>query len=169
MICNYIDLDLYLDCLWVIIKMMAYCQIEIYNCSLMNFITETALVLRQISQIWNDCVKFSLTYNILRTQAIGTCSCSRPTRHALWILICSSDEWNYTLPWEQGSWGQHGAHMWAPCWPHELCYLGTVTAEGLTHIPLHKMACHFADNIFKWISMNGKFFYFDSNFTEVCS
>ena len=34
------------------------------------------------------------------------------------------------LSWEQGSWGQHGAHLgptgprWAPCWPHELCYLG---------------------------------------------
>ena len=34
------------------------------------------------------------------------------------------------LPWQQGSWGQHGAHLgptgprWAPCWPHELCYLG---------------------------------------------
>ena len=33
-------------------------------------------------------------------------------------------------PWWQGSWGQHGAHLgptgprWAPCWPHELCYLG---------------------------------------------
>ena len=31
---------------------------------------------------------------------------------------------------EQGSWGQHGAHLgptgprWAPCWPHKLCYLG---------------------------------------------
>ena len=30
----------------------------------------------------------------------------------------------------QGSCGQHGAHLgpggprWAPCWPHELCYLG---------------------------------------------
>ena len=34
------------------------------------------------------------------------------------------------LPRYQGSWGQHGAHLgstgprWAPCWPHELCYLG---------------------------------------------
>ena len=34
--------------------------------------------------------------------------------------------------WWQGSWGQHGAHLgptgprWAPCWPHELCYLGRV-------------------------------------------
>ena len=33
-------------------------------------------------------------------------------------------------PREQGSWGQHGAHLeprgprWAPCWPHELCYQG---------------------------------------------
>ena len=34
------------------------------------------------------------------------------------------------IPWEQGLWGQHGAHMgptgprWAPCWSHESCYLG---------------------------------------------
>ena len=33
-------------------------------------------------------------------------------------------------PWEQGSWGQHGAHLgptgprWAPFRLHELCYLG---------------------------------------------
>ena len=31
------------------------------------------------------------------------------------------------------AWGQHGAHLgptgprWAPCWPHELCYLGCLT------------------------------------------
>ena len=35
------------------------------------------------------------------------------------------------LPWLQGSWGQHGAHLgpigprWAPCWHHEPCYLGS--------------------------------------------
>ena len=34
------------------------------------------------------------------------------------------------LPWLQGSWGQHGAHLgstgprWAPCWPYEPGYLG---------------------------------------------
>ena len=34
------------------------------------------------------------------------------------------------FPWQQGSWGQHEAHLgptgprWPPCWPHELCYLG---------------------------------------------
>ena len=39
--------------------------------------------------------------------------------------------WNTcSTPWKHGSWGQHGAHLgptgprWAPCWPHELCYLG---------------------------------------------
>ena len=37
------------------------------------------------------------------------------------------DQWP---PWYQASWGQHGAHLgptgprWAPCWPHEHCYLG---------------------------------------------
>ena len=39
----------------------------------------------------------------------------------------------FCVPWQQGSWGQHGAHlgptrpMWAPCWPHEPCYLGCDT------------------------------------------
>ena len=34
------------------------------------------------------------------------------------------------MPWR--SWGQHGAHLgptgprWAPCWPHEPCYLGNL-------------------------------------------
>ena len=33
-------------------------------------------------------------------------------------------------PWSQGWWGILGSHLgptgprWAPCWPHELCYLG---------------------------------------------
>ena len=43
-------------------------------------------------------------------------------------------------PWQQGSWGQHGAHMgptgprWAPCWPHELCYLGIPFSQYVTCI-----------------------------------
>ena len=38
--------------------------------------------------------------------------------------------WKKQVPWWQGSWGQHGAHLgpvvprWAPCRPHEPCYLG---------------------------------------------
>ena len=37
------------------------------------------------------------------------------------------------IPWWQGSWGQHGAHLgptgprWAPCWPHGPCYLANLT------------------------------------------
>ena len=36
----------------------------------------------------------------------------------------------FTEAWQQGSWGQHRAHLGptgprrATCWPHELCYLG---------------------------------------------
>ena len=36
------------------------------------------------------------------------------------------------LGYQQGSWDQHVAHLgptgprWAPCWPHELCYLGLI-------------------------------------------
>ena len=39
-------------------------------------------------------------------------------------------------PREQGSWGQHGAHLgpvgprWAPCWPYEPCYQGRCRLEG---------------------------------------
>ena len=46
------------------------------------------------------------------------------------ICIFSVIAW---LPWEQGSWDQHGACLgptgprWAPCWSHELCYLVTFT------------------------------------------
>ena len=37
---------------------------------------------------------------------------------------------NELTPCQQGSWGQHGAHLgptgprWTPYWPHKLCYLG---------------------------------------------
>ena len=48
------------------------------------------------------------------------------------------------IPWWQGSWGQHEAHLrqtghrWAPCWPHELCYLGiereqVITTDGILY------------------------------------
>ena len=39
-------------------------------------------------------------------------------------------------PWWQGSRGQHGAHLgpvgprWAPCRPHEPCYLGCLTPKA---------------------------------------
>ena len=46
------------------------------------------------------------------------------------------------LPWLQGSYGQHGAHLgpvvprWVPCRPHDPCYLGMCTWFSLT-LALH--------------------------------
>ena len=54
----------------------------------------------------------------------------RPYRHCVFIRASSSHP---IPPWYQGSWGQHGAHLgptgtrWAPCWPHEPCYLSNST------------------------------------------
>ena len=50
----------------------------------------------------------------------------------IWFKLLQFGVWIILekLPWLQGSWGQHGAHLgptgprWAPCLPHELCYLG---------------------------------------------
>ena len=47
-----------------------------------------------------------------------------------WLWNCLWPPIMPSHPWQQGSWGQHGAHLgptglsWAPCWPRELCYLG---------------------------------------------
>ena len=52
-----------------------------------------------------------------------------PTRTV--ILARRQDPLGEALPWQQGSWCQRGAYLgptgprWAPCWPHELCYLGS--------------------------------------------
>ena len=49
-------------------------------------------------------------------------------RHYATMRATHIDLWGW--PWERGSWGQHRADLgptgprWAPCWPHELCYLG---------------------------------------------
>ena len=48
--------------------------------------------------------------------------------------------WTGSSLLEQGSWGQHGAHLgptgprWAPSWPHEHCYLGIDSGNGLCTI-----------------------------------
>ena len=45
--------------------------------------------------------------------------------------------------WQQDAWGQYGAHLgptgasWAPCWPHDLCYLGIFHADILHICPIH--------------------------------
>ena len=49
---------------------------------------------------------------------------------AAYPLIVRSFTHANNTPDSKVSWGQHGAHLgptgpsWAPCWPHELCYLG---------------------------------------------
>ena len=61
---------------------------------------------------------------------------SMRARYEVFLAISKSDSF-FTLscliqchPWQQGLWDQHGAHTgptgprWAPCWPHEPCYLG---------------------------------------------
>ena len=52
-------------------------------------------------------------------------------RMITWVHLWDfGDAWLVSYPWLQDSWGQHGAHLGptgprgAPCWPHELCYLG---------------------------------------------
>ena len=58
----------------------------------------------------------------------------------------------WTIPRQQSSWGQHGAHLgpvgprWAPCWPHEPYYQGTflwgiqIIADAVTSQPLDQFA-----------------------------
>ena len=72
-----------------------------------------------------------------------------PFEFKLWFMFCFSHDGDvcntvlYCMPWYQGSWGQHGAHLgptgpkWAPCWPHELCYLGgVITASDCSNLNL---------------------------------
>ena len=46
---------------------------------------------------------------------------------------------NVRIPCKQSSWGQYGTHLgltgprWAPCWPHELGYLGTRVETRSNH------------------------------------
>ena len=59
---------------------------------------------------------------------------------------------------QQGSWGQHGAHLgptgpgWAPCWPHEFCYLGGC-------IYLIRRFRQSTENTYLRNNMDGSFFY----------
>ena len=61
-------------------------------------------------------------------------------------------------PWQQGSWGQHGAHLgptgprWASCWPHELFYLGIFKFDSLAPA---RFEFNFGLVIFKLFSIGG--------------
>ena len=59
-----------------------------------------------------------------------------------WLLFRQSLSDLINCPWWQGSWDQHGAHLgtrWAPCWPHELCYLGLHLLRWLTMYQFYNM------------------------------
>ena len=50
----------------------------------------------------------------------------------------------------QSSWGQHGAHLgpdgprWAPCWPHEPCYQGTVYLPASCRLSSGNLSVYFS-------------------------
>ena len=54
------------------------------------------------------------------------------------------------IPWERGSWGQHGSHLgptgprWAPCWPYELCYLGNLVYSWCRNVDTWYWSCTFS-------------------------
>ena len=56
-----------------------------------------------------------------------------PNRLSVSVLGRLQRHYLQQLPWYQGSWGKHGAHLgptgprWVPCWPHEPWYLGIHT------------------------------------------
>ena len=61
------------------------------------------------------------------------------------FIICvfsAGCNWSW-YTWEQGLWGQHGAHLgptgprWVPCWSHEPCYLGYDTMYTQVQHPMH--------------------------------
>ena len=68
---------------------------------------------------------FSYTIGLIKRINVY-CSSYRNNKHWWVALFLLSGNSPY-----RGSWGQHGAHLGptgprlAPCWPHELCYLGT--------------------------------------------
>ena len=67
-------------------------------------------------------------YDITRWQLVNNPSTTIP--HSSPQKINDERVQDHYIPREQGSWGQHGAHLgpvspsWAPCWPHGPCYQG---------------------------------------------
>ena len=63
------------------------------------------------------------------------------TNPSMWCMLLLQ-------PRQQSSWGQHGAHLgpvgprWAPCWPHEPCYLGSCDTCWLYPHLLGLLCCH---------------------------
>ena len=88
---------------------------------------------------------------LIRIKVKPSQSCEHPT--IMWLPLILVWRRRYAisilwkLPWWQGSWGQHGAQLGptgprlAPCWPHELCYLGILMTA------IHLMQYHWARGV----------------------
>ena len=77
-----------------------------------------------------------MTCFVGRISIQGTADHQRKTN--IWVfLIVPYQQKNFCIPRQQGSRGQHGAHLglvgprWAPCWPHVSCYQGILTAQNI--------------------------------------
>ena len=86
---------------------------------------------------WNTNVVTLKTCSSLYSRSSKRCHCK--------TVMCRYN------PWQQNSWGQHGAHLgptgprWDPCWPHELCYLGCSIYHYITQGTAMTVAEHVSD------------------------
>ena len=99
-------------------------------------------------------------------------SCIQQVHSAVTIIIShgSPQAASISIPREQGSWGQHGAHLgpvsprWAPYWPREPCYQGlqpsSIIFKLITQNSSLGVACEIA---FRWMLQDT----FDDNLTFV--
>ena len=111
--------------------------------TLPSYQCRTAVVLRSYRQSWTD------KGRELRPRSDGLVTIMTDRGGLLWLgTSAKNDRYSVTwathtsqvtalplvraIPWEQSLCGQHGAHLgpagprWAPCWPHEPCYQGSV-------------------------------------------
>ena len=131
--------------LWI--KLPTFCSNEnvVYRMSTFFLYRASALMMKNNFE-WIGSTCFStwpspaaiLLQYIFDQTALITCGTGRPlgslaqTDDQKDIGERQRDIW---IPWEPGSWGQHGAHLgptgpsWAPCWPHESCYLGIASID----------------------------------------
>ena len=64
---------------------------------------------------------------------------------------------------------QATSHYLSQCWPRSLSPYGVTRPQWVKSSLPQQNGCHFADNIFRCILVNGKHLYFDCNLIEVYS
>ena len=78
---------------------------------------------------WYNFLNYQKIISLYAAAAVsGLYFCWCISMYNCWVLDDYHLWWCHS--WLQGSWGQHEAHLgptgprWAPCWPHEICYIG---------------------------------------------